>query len=322
MSYTQDPPFAVQIELVEGCTLACEFCGVQGMRERPGGFKFMDVLSTMPRIASEFKRLADEGWNPRFEFAMHGEPTAHPATPAMVRVLRDAVGPKASIIMLSNATPLLAQPTTRINDLMEAGLTALGLDDYEPARIASRALGRYEGPYRVLKYPEDPDGNVHRMRGLKSQVVVLIQDISVALEGNHAELNSHCGAGREPQGVPLQQRCAKPFRELSIRWDGGVSICCNDFRGVFRVGNVNETPIDVLWRSETMDAARRRLYHRDRTFAPCDKCDARSYRVGLLPDKYGRETMEEPTARDAELLAKAVRGPAMSSIVLRTWERR
>ena len=29
----QDPPNAIQVEFVEGCNLACSFCGIQSIRE-------------------------------------------------------------------------------------------------------------------------------------------------------------------------------------------------------------------------------------------------------------------------------------------------
>jgi hypothetical protein len=77
--YRQDPPFAVQIELVEGCTLSCDFCGVNGIREKPGNFKFMSDLMVM-QVATRLQyAMRDHGWNPRIEFAMHGEPSMHPA---------------------------------------------------------------------------------------------------------------------------------------------------------------------------------------------------------------------------------------------------
>ena len=31
-NYYQDAPNAIQIELVEGCNLACSFCGIQSIR--------------------------------------------------------------------------------------------------------------------------------------------------------------------------------------------------------------------------------------------------------------------------------------------------
>jgi len=32
-NYYQDPPNSIQIELTEGCNLACSFCGIQAIRD-------------------------------------------------------------------------------------------------------------------------------------------------------------------------------------------------------------------------------------------------------------------------------------------------
>ena len=32
-NFYQDPPNSIQIEFVEGCNLACSFCGIQSIRE-------------------------------------------------------------------------------------------------------------------------------------------------------------------------------------------------------------------------------------------------------------------------------------------------
>ena len=39
----QESPFAVQIELTEGCNLFCKFCGIRGIRKKPNDFKFMSL---------------------------------------------------------------------------------------------------------------------------------------------------------------------------------------------------------------------------------------------------------------------------------------
>jgi radical SAM protein with 4Fe4S-binding SPASM domain len=315
----QDAPFCVQLELVEGCTLACDFCGVQGMRDRPGAFKFM-TKSTMMRIASEFKHLKSSGWNPRFEFAMHGEPTVNPDVVTLIRIFRDAVGPKSSITMLSNATALVAAPN-KINDLLNAGLNVLALDDYEPNKFASKVVSKYAaGQFPVLYYPQNSNCSPHQV--WKGKWIIVVEDITKASTGTHSSLNTHCGAGmKPPENLPLQQRCAKPFRELSIRWDGNVALCCNDFRGVYKCGSVMDTPIDELWQNKFFDAARRKLYHSDRGFSPCDKCNARSYRLGLLPDKKGLQDLEPPSTDDEQTLKEATGGSPYAQVVLREWEK-
>lgn len=319
---TQTPPFSVQVELVEGCTLACEFCGINGIREKPGNFKHMKA-ATAVRIAMELKRLKADGWNPRIEFAMHGEPSMHEYLDVVVNAFREALGPKTSLVMFSNGSGFLSNPTKKINSLLEAGLNTLGLDNYEHVSIVPRVIGSYQGPYPVYHYPEQEEHNLHSGRRVGHKDIVVIRDITTAAFGNHSTLNTHCGGGTEvPESMPLKQRCAKPFREMSFRWDGNVAICCNDFRGVYKCGNILELPMDALWNNQAFHSARKKLYHSDRGFDPCDKCNAKSMRVGLLPDHRGNEVLQYADATDAAVIAEATAGASYTSIILRRWEKK
>ena len=132
----QDAPNAVQIELVEGCNLACSFCGIQQIRDNGADgptwthgknskeYKFM-TRNTLLDVLTSIKR---SGWNPRFEFAMHGEPTMHPEYCVFIQSTRQYF-PKASIMMTSNGGGLLSNVSNKVNELMEAGLNVLFLDN-------------------------------------------------------------------------------------------------------------------------------------------------------------------------------------------------
>jgi radical SAM protein with 4Fe4S-binding SPASM domain len=316
----QDAPFAIQIELVEGCTLACEFCGINGIREKSGNFKFMGI-ETLEALCHRLARAFEEGWNPRLEFAMHGEPSMHPFVFAYIANIRKAVGPKVSMVMFSNGSGFL-KDAGRIDQLLDAGINTLGLDAYEHVNIVPKVVEAYQRDGRgapIYHYPQQREHNLHSGRRVGHRDIVVIQDISKANEGNHSSLNTHCGGGMEPHEV-LKARCAKPFRELAIRWDGNVAICCNDFRGVYKVGNINDMSLDDLWNHPRFVAARKRLMQSDRNFNPCDKCNAKSMRVGLLPDKMGRQTMDPYTDEDQRHLEEAIAGDSFTPQVRRLWE--
>jgi hypothetical protein len=83
---------------------------------------------------------------------------------------------------------------------------------------------------------------------------------------------------------------------------------------------VNERPRADIWQDERFDAARRKLYRGERDFGPCLGCDATSYRVGLLPDRMGKQRMAEPTADTRRILKDACSGPSYTAPVRRPWE--
>jgi MoaA/NifB/PqqE/SkfB family radical SAM enzyme len=263
------------------------------------------------RIAGEVARLS---WNPRIEFTGRGEPTVNPELPAIVRAFRDAL-PKASILVTSNGSGVMS--VDRVRALFASGVNTLALDDYSHAtfvgKIRERVLPELEliDGIPVHTYPDDRDASPHG-RYFKRRIVI-IRDIAELTTGNHQLTNQGGNSVPGDDALPLQQRCAKPFREFSIRWDGNVAVCCDDWRGVYKIANVNKLPLDEVWNHPRWQAARTLLYAADRAaLAPCNVCNVRTYRNGLLPDKYGKHPMAAPTQATRTLAAGAMAGKVFS----------
>lgn len=322
MDYLQDPPFAVQIELTEGCNLRCPFCALNGIREpKKNDFKFMEPET----LRSVLTQITKAGWNPRIEFAMHGEPTMHPDYVAMADIARQCA-PKALLMMTSNGGGLLRAPgpLTNIVGLFTVGINILALDDYQNVNIVPKirnaVVGKLNG-VEIYEYPRDAAGNPHRRRPITTMMLTFVQDISLATKGTHSLINNHAGVGSPPNDRKAGKRCAKPFRELSVRWDGSVAICCNDWRGTYKCGNIVTDGLNKVWNGVAMKAARRKLYHGQRDFGPCKGCDAVSYRTGLLPDKFGKVDLPKPNAKVMKSIEQALAGEPYTKPVLRPWEK-
>ena len=313
MMYQQEPPFCIQVELTEGCNLMCNFCGIHSIRANAGDFNFMSK-GLADKLAHQ---ISEVGWNPRIEFAMHGEPTLNRQASAIIEIFRKHL-PETSLMMLTNGAGLLNK--NKIKSLFDAGLNTLGLEDYQHNRIIFDEIQKHQTQYEIFNYPKDknvtgPHTKFHKKR------IIIIKDITRAIKGGHSILNNHCGCAYPPLIKPLKARCAKPFREISIRWDGNVAICCNDWRGVYKCGNIIAQPIDKIWNNEFFHAARMKLYHYQRDFKPCCWCDARSYRVGLLPDKMGKSDLPLPCDSTNKYLNEATKGKLYSKTNLLKWER-
>lgn len=317
-------PYAVQLEPVEGCSLACSFCGIQSIRvngadadlgihgKNSAPYRFME-LETLEKFVRE---AAVAGWNPRWEFAMHGDPSIHPKLTEMIALVRKH-HPKGYIMVTTNGSGLLKDTTVKIAAWFKAGLNTLALDDYKHSStngkptwvtqirnaIADDVLG--EKNYDVHEYPKDPEGNPHHRH--RKAKLVFIHDISENTTGNHT-LTNQGGASFSKLKGNLEERCAKPFRELSIRWDGNVAICCDDWPGQYKIGNVNSLTPDEIWYHPRFEAARRKLYAADRNFGSCKGCDVKTARNGLLPDKLGKSEMAPVDDETRGYLRDALRG--------------
>lgn len=327
--YVQEPPNAVQIELSEGCNLFCSFCGLRGIREKPmTDLKFMEMNLAKHLGKALATAIRNHGWNPRVEFAMHGEPTLNPSWLELARQIRGHL-PHQPLMLTTNGYGFLHEGGKRVDltrtvELFAAAkkvFNVIAIDDYEYANLGRELRARLtEAHMLYADYPADRDANPHRRRHPQlDHDIVFIEDISKATEGTHSHLCNHAGSAGPK--TTYHKRCAKPFRELSFRYDGKVAICCNDWRGEYVIGSLFEfATIEDLWQSDAFVAARKKLYHGQRDFGPCDGCDARSTRVGLLPDKKGLASLPEPDAVDLAVIGAALSAGPLAAPVRRSWE--
>lgn len=324
----QTPPLAIQVELTEGCNLGCSFCGLRGMRKNgTKPWKFM-TRDTATQIISNIDAA---GWNSRIIFSMHGEPTLNPNAIRIVRLFRKAL-PNAVMSMMTNGFRIARdengelysdeQILEEIADFARAGLNDLILDSYSSDGDASKieeALSRSEHSYKI----DHLDKGVP-LYSSNSRKFRILFNPPIQLEGAiNRHLCNHCGAAAPLDFSYAGKRCARPFREMTFRYDGSVALCCNDFRGEYPIGNIHEETITELWYSKRFEAARILLYAGERTFTPCYGCNALSHRVGLLPDRMGKEGMPEPTDKVREFAKSIAKKsePLCGEIVKRKWEK-
>ena len=320
MKYRQEPPFCIQVEMTEGCNLYCDFCGLQGVRtKKEKNLKFMT-----PKLANELSlQIARAGWNSRIEFAMHGEPTLNNDMVEIIRAFRSNI-PKVHLMITSNGGGLIKNPHKTIEDLFDAGLNVLALDSYEYVNIVPKILSKLEGAERSFNihyYPEERSKSPNSRYPISARNLIVVKDISTAEKGTHSKLNNHCGAAAPLDFSASGKKCAKPFREISVRWNGAISICCNDWRGEYKCGNISKEPIDSIWNGKAFSIARKFLYNGMRDFSPCYGCNSTSYRIGLLPDKQGKLSLPKPSKKDRKEVSEFTKGRSFTIKVKREWEK-
>lgn len=309
--YKQDAPFAIQIEMTKGCNLQCGFCGINGFQEKPNSnFNFM-TLETAEILADQ---ISFSDWTSRIEFAMHGEPTMNSNWLDIISIFVKSL-PKHQIMVTSNGGGIVKSKNIQgtVNEYFSRGGRILAIDEYQGINLANKIrnnLDEFELDgmgVSVYEYPDDKKGNPHQRS--KKQFLSFIAPIDIATDGTHSSLNNHCGSGGELDMNMSDKLCAKPFREISINWDGSINLCCNDFIGEFTAGNILTEDIMDIWRNERFNSARKFLMNRQRdALRPCRGCTAKSHRVGLLPDKFGKIDLPLPDENDKIIVLEALAG--------------
>ena len=300
-------PFCIQIELVQGCNRACEFCGTSGM-ERKFHFAAPETLAHTARLLRNF------GYKGRVLLAMHGEPTLHPHVAECVQILRRELQ-EALIVMFTNGLMILKKPEL-LGKIFKAGADTIMFDEYTDSRIGKMVTGL--PGIRGYKVETLKPGTPIFERA-KQKRIIIAPPIDGKYEMLSRKLNNHCGAGMQPTSAPEEKVCTEIFRDFAVRWDGGIAICCNDFRGEYPVTNIRECKsFEEAYYHPRLEAARRRLMQKDRGFGPCAKCNATPIRPGLLPDKAGQTKMPPPTPEDYRITEEK-REP-MAVIRKRAWE--
>jgi len=185
--------------------------------------------------------------------------------------------------------------------MFDAGIDIVVLDTYYPERdrLHAEVFGM-SSDIKVYDFYEDeecpsPYTNHHRKL---TNVVIVMDDISKRQGASRIrKLNNQAGNAGDGTLLNLKKKCTLPFRELTIRCDGDVCICCMDVGHEYVCGNVLESTLMDIWYGEQFEAARKVLYSKRRDFNPCVRCDSSAgTRVGLLP------LYESPSLKDIRIV--------------------
>ncbi len=301
-------PWNVQPELVTGCSMRfgsgsgglCHFCGLNAIRNGPGNYEYMSI-ETATRIADQMEEFCPKA---RVEFAMRGEPLMHPKAAEIIKIFRDRLS--TSLMLTTNGDTLRGHMKERAAKLFDAGLNLLLLDTYYPKerRNALQTEAFNLGfPFTVVDFYRDwvGQGKSPYSNHKKSFYLIVVMDDLAERDGEHSSRQVKTHAGSNPtkdvsSGYPLRRNCGRPFRELIIHSNGNVPLCCDDWRQEYVIGNVHEMSFEEIWQHPRLEAARARLFQKDRAFGPCATCDApMAPRTGLLP------VYEEPTEEQLKL---------------------
>lgn len=238
----------VSIQTKTGCNYSCPFCpGNKPGRGLYGGAPPGAEMD--PAILKDIAgQLSRSGFRGRISPDLLNEPLMDERLVEFVSILKRGC-PRAFLFIQTNGSLL---DRSLIMELIDAGMDEIYVNDYTEGhvvldRLASMPLGK---GYRAHITPEG--------RSFKERL------------SNRA---GNVGIYPVP-GEPLRIPCIKPFRQISIAYDGKAILCCQDWQFSQVMGDLSGETLLGIWAGEKYVRVRNGLLNSDRANnALCARCD-------------------------------------------------
>jgi len=259
----------IQIQTMEFCNLKCDFCPnhymiwdrVEG-KKKGVSYNMMSVEDYTKIV----KNLADLNFTGRISPYFMNEPLMDKdRIVELIRITRQYLS-KSPIKINTNGTGL----TTRLmEDMIDAGLTSIQIDDYFSDKNAERL-------YKELEPFKGVNGKCF---------IMLCSNYNVKqVKKRDEKIESHFGpytywnrgglVNVNPDMPVPQKDCGYPSSQMYIKWDGDALLCCCDWEYQVVHGNVLETSIEDVWTNNSYQHYRDtlKLGRRDK-LKMCRKCN-------------------------------------------------
>lgn len=262
-------PVHVEMELTNHCNLKCIMCP-HSIMKREKGYMTWNTL----------KRIVDEGRNHIKTTYMHqiGEPLLHQD---LINFINYAEGAGIRASISTNCMLLDEKKSIGIlaSDLSEIVLCidSLKPDVFAKIRPGANLKDVFENIARFVRLRQllnDDMKVIVQMIAMKENIgeyerfkkVFSMPGIDEAQVKGYSTFAGAMSKGESPPSRLAS--CSKPYNSLTIQWNGDMVICCRDYDGVTKMGNVNDTTIAEVWNSEEYATLRKTF----KTSEFCKRC--------------------------------------------------
>lgn len=236
----------VEIETVNRCNGNCNFCPVSQKNDTR-------KLRFMKRnlFESIILQLSEINYSGRLALFSNNEPFLDKDIIDKHRYARKKL-PYARMHLFTNGTLLTLEKFVEIINYLDE----LIIDNYHKDL-------KLINPCKVIK--EYCENHIE----LKKKVTIVLRDPNEILSTRGGD-----APNRKKKISYGKERCVLPFKQLIIRPDGKISLCCNDPLGKYTLGNVTEESILSIWNNDKFKMVRECLYKGRENLEHCKYCDA------------------------------------------------
>lgn len=237
----------IEIETINRCNGVCAFCPVNKNVDPRVMAKMSDEL-----FYSIVDQLSDMDYAGKFTTFSNNEPLLDDRIIDFNRYARKNL-PKARIHLFTNGTLMTVEKFKNLTEILDE----LVIDNYQ------QDLKLIKPCLEIADYCEhNPE-------------LELNKKVTIVLRKPNEILTSRGGdaPNREAIGDYPDDRCVLPFKQMIVRPDGKVSLCCNDALGKFTLGDLTKESIQEVWFGTKFKKVREALYKGRQYCGNCRHCD-------------------------------------------------
>lgn len=235
----------VEIETINKCNGSCSFCPVSRGNDIREPLKMSWDLYT-----NIIEQLAEINYAGYLALQSNNEPFLDETIIEKHEYARKKL-PDAKMVLFTNGTLLDLSKFIKIVDLLDE----LIIDNYQQQLCLIRPVKKIYD--YCLCHPE-----------LRKKVTIMLRKPDEVLSNRGGDAPN----GMKDDVFP-NARCTLPYKQLIIRPDGKVSLCCNDAYGRETLADLTKESILEAWNNEKFQMIRRRLYEGRKNLEHCSRCD-------------------------------------------------
>lgn len=244
--YNENPLFNhIEIETINRCNGICSFCPINSNID-PREKKIM----SKPLFESIILQLKELNYTGKIALFSNNEPMLDERIIDFYEYAKRQI-PNAWFFMFTNGTLLTLDKFKRLI----TSLDELIIDNY------NQQLQLISNSKKIKDYCEE-----HRE---------LCEKVTIVLRKPNEILSSR--GGDAPNRKELisygEETCILPFKQIIIRPDGKVSLCCNDPLGKNTLGDLTQNSLWDIWYNSNFRAVREALYQGRKNWKHCEYCD-------------------------------------------------
>ena len=244
--YEKQPLFNhIEVETINRCNGICSFCPVnKNVDPRK------EAVMSQEMFYSIVEQLAEIDYCGRFTTFSNNEPLLDERIIDWNRYARERL-PKARMHMFTNGTLLTLDKFIALTEVLDE----LIIDNYQ------QELKLIKPCQEIQRYCEaHPE--------LKKKVTIVLRKPNEILTSRGGD-----APNRQNIGDYSGERCVLPFKQMIIRPDGKVSLCCNDAVGKYTLGDLTRERLLDIWYGPRFQMVRKSLYEGRENWGNCSKCD-------------------------------------------------